>query len=247
MVPLTLFFFNLLLLLTRTSYPKNLACVLLCVISVFSSLSSIFNVSEIKSDSFFLIASQSALLLFTLIKNRQRNGHISFSYRSAICTVFVPIALEVFFFGKQSRFFFFVCGVHGCLDLTTLFLDAIVFCGAHLLSRRIEFFGCFHHKFIQLMQINVGEKRRHNPTLRCAAVCGMIFPIFHISCFQKFVNELNKPCVLDFFSDHTDQYMMIYVVEAAFNIPFDKPACATKFSLDTLQRSMTASVRAESV
>lgn len=61
----------------RTSYPRKRAVSLLCVIRVFSWLSSIFSPLRINSVSFPLIHSQSALLPLLQLRNHLHTAHIS--------------------------------------------------------------------------------------------------------------------------------------------------------------------------
>ena len=50
----------------------------------------------------------------------------------------------------------------------------------------VEFLDILLHIFVQFIQINIGKNGADNSALRCAAVGLMIYPIFNISCFQKF-------------------------------------------------------------
>ena len=51
------------------------------------------------------------------------------------------------------------------------------------------------------MQVDVGQQRRNNAALRCAAVGFVVLPILQITGFQKFVNQLDNTGVLDFAVD----------------------------------------------
>ena len=60
-----------------------------------------------------------------------------------------------------------------------------------------------HYKLVQLMQIDVGKKRRHNAALRGTTVSFVVFPIFQISSFQEFVNQLYNTGIFDFTLNQT--------------------------------------------
>ena len=74
------------------------------------------------------------------------------------------------------------------------------------------------------MQINVSKNWRADSALWRPAVCHMILPIFTISRFQQFPNQLDEPRVFDFSVDDAHQRRMVYVVKIAFHVTLYEPA-----------------------
>ena len=120
--------------------------------------------------------------------------------------------------------------------------------------RRKFGFRCFvelilqiRYEFVQFMQVDIGKDWRYDSTLRCTAVCGIIFPVLHISSSQEFPYELCQPCVLDFFVNKRDKDVVVYVVETTLDVTFDEPFCPGKVLFDKGQCRVAASFRSESV
>lgn len=82
-----------------------------------------------------------------------------------------------------------------------------------------------HHKFVQLMQIDIGQNRRDNPTLGRSTICDVITPVLHVSGFQKFVQQLYQPRILDFSVYQPHQNSVVNVVKATLDVALYKPPC----------------------
>ena len=76
------------------------------------------------------------------------------------------------------------------------------------------------------MQVNIRKNWRADSALRCSAICQMIPPIFTISRFEQFPNQLDEPCVFDFAVDDAHQRRMVYVIKTAFDVALHEPADA---------------------
>ena len=80
------------------------------------------------------------------------------------------------------------------------------------------------------MQIDVGKERRNDTTLWSATVGFVVFPILQISGFQKFVNQLHQPGILDFVMNQAHKNIMVDIIEATFDVAFNKPPYTIKLS-----------------
>ena len=80
------------------------------------------------------------------------------------------------------------------------------------------------------MQIDVGKERGNNSALRRSAVRLMVLPILQISGFQKFVNQLHHAGIFDFAVNQTDKNIVVNVIEATFDVAFNKPPYTIELS-----------------
>ena len=75
------------------------------------------------------------------------------------------------------------------------------------------------------MQIDIGQNRRDNPTLGRSTICDVITPVLHVSGFQKFVQQLYQPRILDFSVYQPHQNSVVNVVKATLDVALYKPPC----------------------
>src|SRR5208337_856745 len=75
-----------------------------------------------------------------------------------------------------------------------------------------------------IMQVEVGQDRRHDPTLRCARG-----RMDHLSvrvqdtCLEPFLNQAQKRLVINTLSEHPKHPIMIDVVEESLDVRFHNP------------------------
>lgn len=110
-----------------------------------------------------------------------------------------------------------------------------------------EFLLIFLHILIQLVQIDIGEDGTDARPLWSAGVGFVVFPLFHISGFQKFPHQADKGFVLDSPAENFNQYMVVKAVETRLDIALHKPLCASERVLNFDQRGVAAFSRAESM
>jgi hypothetical protein len=68
------------------------------------------------------------------------------------------------------------------------------------------------------------ERRRYNdPTLRCPAEIGSIFPFFEVTGLDQVVNQVEEAAIVDFLSEDRHQDSMVNVVETTFDVTLDEP------------------------
>ena len=92
------------------------------------------------------------------------------------------------------------CGVPPLLRQHRALL-ALVELGAHL-----------GHEPIEFMQVDVGQDRGDDPTLRRAAIGGMQRPVFDISRFQHPPDQIDEFLIVDPFPEEIEQDFFLDVV-----------------------------------
>src|SRR5258708_23165635 len=64
-------------------------------------------------------------------------------------------------------------------------------------SARVRWSKRRFNKFVQFIQIDIGEQRAHNTPLRAATVRGVIAPLLQVSSFEEPFNEPKKSAIVD--------------------------------------------------
>ena len=54
------------------------------------------------------------------------------------------------------------------------------------------------NKFVQFIEIHIGEQRAQNSPLRAATVCSVIAPLLQVSSFEEPFDEPEKSAIVDF-------------------------------------------------
>src|SRR5262249_9860865 len=101
-------------------------------------------------------------------------------------------------------------------------------------------------EFVQFMEIGVREDWRANRPLRCAAVGLLKFPVFHQTCTEKILDQVDELAVVDFLLQRRKQNFVIYVGEETSDIKVDQPLHAVPV-LNLAERGVAGAIRAESM
>ncbi len=68
--------------------------------------------------------------------------------------------------------------------------------------------------------------------LRCSGECAVVFPLLHISRFQKFPHQGDKMFVLDTSAEDFNQNVVVEAIKAGGNVALNHPVDARKVSLN---------------
>jgi hypothetical protein len=69
----------------------------------------------------------------------------------------------------------------------------------------------FFDVLIQLVQVNVTQNWADYATLRGSAQCGVVLPLFEISCLKEFTDKAKKPSIVDVLCQRVEQDLMVQV------------------------------------
>jgi hypothetical protein len=75
----------------------------------------------------------------------------------------------------------------------------------------------------------------------------VVLHFFHVTRFEEFPYEPEKPLILDALAENTNHHVMVDIIEKRFDIALDKPLTAGEAVLYLAQRRVTAFVRTETV
>ena len=73
------------------------------------------------------------------------------------------------------------------------------------------------------MEIDISEYGRNHSPLRCAAICGIPFPILHIASFEHQLHQRDNTFVIYLLFQYFQQFLMINIVKEAFDIKLYYP------------------------
>src|SRR5208282_2579145 len=76
---------------------------------------------------------------------------------------------------------------------------------------------------VQVVQVDVGQQRADNTSLRCTAGGFMIPPVFHVSSPEQAVDQRDQSAIVNVSPDDLQQDRVIDVVETAFDVTLDEP------------------------
>ena len=108
-------------------------------------------------------------------------------------------------------------------------------------SSAVCWYECFFNVLVQLVQVDITQNWTDYPALGCAAQCGVIFPIFEISCLKEFTNETKKSPVVYLFCQCIEQDLMIQAVKRSIN---SIPCSRTRITqVQPKSRSLTLAIR----
>ena len=105
--------------------------------------------------------------------------------------------------------------------------QSVALTGVPVESRRERF-----HEAVQFCQIDVGQDRTDPGALRCSGECAVVFPLLHISRFQKFPHQGDKMFVLDTSAEDFNQNVVVEAIKAGGNVALNHPVDARKVSLN---------------
>ena len=115
------------------------------------------------------------------------------------------------------------------------------------LCPQIKFGFQLFYKAVQLVQIDICKDWADDTALRRTAVCIVIHPVLQIPGFQELPNQPEKAFILDALCKNVNHYIMVNIVEEAFDVSLYKPFDTCKVHLYLTQRRMTAMIWTKAV
>jgi hypothetical protein len=103
------------------------------------------------------------------------------------------------------------------------------------------------HELIKFMEVDIGQQRRDDATLRRSTECLTHMPVFEIARFQHTTNETDEFVIIDPLCEQLEQYLMVDVVEEPRYIDLDQPLDAGPDAANGVQCGVTGAPRSESM
>ena len=72
-----------------------------------------------------------------------------------------------------------------------------------------------------------------------AAACVMVLPFFHLSGFDHLADDVQKLCVINLLLQQSHKYIMVYVIEGAFDVELNEPLRPSPGLCESLQCGVT--------